>query len=84
MSSLLDLMEAHYNTTTGEPLCIYGDPAYPLRRHLQSPYREGNLSDEQRAFNSSMSSVRVSLEWVLGDITRYFAFVNFKHNLTLA
>lgn len=83
ISGLLDLLEAHCNTAAGEPLCIYGDPAYPLRRHLQSPYREGNLSDEQRAFNSSMSSVRVSVEWVFGDITRYFAFVNFKHNLKI-
>ena len=76
MSGLLDLLEAHCNTAAREPLCIYGDPAYPLRRHLQSPYRDGNLSDEQRAFNSSMSSVRVAVEWVFGDITRYFAFVN--------
>ena len=83
MSGLLDLLEAHCNTAAREPLCIYGDPAYPLRRHLQSPYRDGNLSDEQRAFNSSMSSVRVSVEWVFGDITRYLAFVNFKHNLKI-
>ena len=83
MSGLLYLLEAHCNTAAREPLCIYGDPAYPPRRHLQSPYRDGNLSDEQRAFNSSMSSVRVSVEWVFGDITRYFAFVNFKHNLKI-
>ena len=82
MFGLLDLLEAHCNTAAGEPLCIYGDPAYPLR-YLQSPYRDGNLSDEQRASNSSMSSVRVSVEWVFGDITRYFAFVNFKHNLKI-
>ena len=83
MSGLLDLLEAHCNTAAGEPQCIYGDPAYPLERHLQSSYREGNLSDKQRAFNSSMSSVRVSVEWVFGDIRRYFAFVNFKHNLKI-
>ena len=52
MSGLLELLEAHSNTAAGEPLCIYGDPAYPLRRYLQTPYREGGLSDEQRAFNS--------------------------------
>ena len=71
MSGLLDLLEAHCNTAAREPLCIYGDPAYPLRRHLQSPYRDGNLDKE------------TSVEWVFGDITRYLAFVNFKHNLKI-
>ena len=84
MSGLLGLLEGHCNTAAGEPLCIYGDPAYPLRRHLQAPYREGNLTDDQKAFNSSMSSVRVAVEWVFGDITKYFAFINFKHNLKVS
>ena len=76
MSGLLASLEVHCNAPAGEPLCIYGDPAYPLRRHLQTPYREDHLSDEQRAFNSSMSSVRVAVEWVFGDITTYFALTS--------
>lgn len=83
MSGLLQSLEEHCNTATGEPLCIYGDPAYPLRRHLQSPYRHGNLSHDEQEFNSSMSSVRVAVEWVFGDVTSYFAFLNFKHNLKI-
>ena len=84
MSGLLESLETHCNTAAGEPLCIYGDPAYPLRRHLQSPYRQGNLTDDEKAFNCSMSSVRVAVEWVFGDITTYFAFLNFKPNLKIA
>ena len=83
MSGLLESLQTHCNTAAGEPLCIYGDPAYPLRRHLQAPYKNANLSDEEKAFNKSMSSVRVAVEWVFGDITSYFAFLNFKYNLKI-
>lgn len=31
------LHDIAYNGT-GEPLCIYGNPAYPLRHHLMGPY----------------------------------------------
>ena len=78
MSGLLESRQAHCNTAAGEPLCIYGDPAYPLRRYLQAPYKNANLNDEDKAFNKSTSSVRVAVQWVFGDITSYFAFLNFK------
>lgn len=68
MSGLLDALEQHSNKPNGDPLCIYGDPAYPLRRHLQAPYQNGNMTAEQIEFNRSMSSVRVAVEWVFGDI----------------
>lgn len=29
-------------------------------------------------FNKAMSAVRVSVEWVFGNITNYFQFVDFK------
>lgn len=28
----------------GEPLCLYGDPAYPLGIHLQAPFRDALLT----------------------------------------
>ena len=33
-----------------QPLCIYGDLAYPLRLHLQAPYRDAHLMADQEAF----------------------------------
>ena len=33
-SGLLRALQAHAHTPTGQPLCIYGDPAYPLRPQL--------------------------------------------------
>ena len=35
------------------------------------------------AFNKSMSNVRVSVEWIFGDIVNYFKFMDFKKNLKI-
>lgn len=59
------------------PLCIYGDPAYPLRVNLQSPFRDRVLTQQMRDYNKAMSSVRVSVEWLFGDIINYFKFIDF-------
>ena len=34
-------------------------------------------------FNKSMSSVRVAVEWIFGDIINYFKFLDFKKNLKI-
>ena len=33
MSGLFPLLQIHSNAPNGNPLCVYGDPAYPLRIH---------------------------------------------------
>jgi len=66
MSGLLPMLENHCVSPTGQPLCVYGDPAYPLRVHLQQQY------------NLSMSKVRTAVEWVFGDILQYFTFFRFQ------
>ena len=58
MSDLYPQLEMHSHDTNGNPLAIYGDPAYPHRVHLQSPYRGANLTDAQRQFNKSMHEFR--------------------------
>ena len=83
MSNLLDGLSRYSHNTRGDPLCVYGDPAYPLRVHLMSPYQSVNKTAEQQAFNQSMSGVRTAVEWVFGDITNYFAFLDFKKNLKI-
>ena len=65
-SGLLDNLEQFAFSPTGEPMCVYGDPAYPLRVHLQCPFRNGILTPQMIAYNRAMSSVRVSVEWYLG------------------
>ena len=47
-------------------MCVFGDPAYPLRVHLQAPFRHGILTPAMEAYNAEMSSVRVTVEWFFG------------------
>ena len=62
----------------GVPLCIYGDPAYPLRIHLQAPFRNtARLSQQMELFNKSMSKVRMSVELIFGDVINDFKFLDF-------
>ena len=63
MSGLLNELEAYSFSPTGKELCLYGDPAYPHRQHLQCPYpRRAGLTLGENIFNQSMSRVRVSVE----------------------
>ena len=59
-SGLYNSLRAHAVSTTGQAMCIYGDPAYPLRMHLQGPFQQRVLTPQQQAYNGSMSAVLIS------------------------
>ena len=80
-SKLLDQLERNAFSTAGRPLCLYGDPAYPHRVHLQGPYKHAILNPLQEAFNTSMCGVRESVEWLFRDIVEYFKFIDLKKKL---
>ena len=82
-SRFLRNLEAYAFSPVGSPMCIYGDPAYPLRVHLQGPFRNPHLTPLMEAFNASMSSVTISVEWLFGDVINYFKFLDFKKNLKI-
>lgn len=85
-SGLLNVLERQAVNPAGDILCIYGDPAYPLRPQLMCPYRIGEVpifTQDMQAFNEAMSSVRVSVEWLFCDVINYFKFLDFKNNLKL-
>lgn len=67
----------------GQEMCIYGDLAYPLRTHLQYPFRYGVLTKKMEEFNASMGSVHTSVEWLFGDLINYFKFLDYKKNLKI-
>ena len=84
-SQLLPKLQQNAVDTNGRALCLYGDPAYPLRVQLQRPFQNAILNQQQmdfnksmRDFNKSMSQVRIAVEWLFGDITNWFAFMDFK------
>ena len=59
-SHLLDDLRQYALSLAGQPLCICGDPAYPIRVNLQCPFRNGVLTPRMEAYNIAMSSVRTS------------------------
>lgn len=65
------------------PLCIYGDPAYPMHLHLQAPHRGANLTADKKNYNKAMSEVRVTVEWLFGEIKTFFKFVDFKPQMKI-
>ena len=60
-SGLLTQLQQSAFSPHGRPMCLYGDPAYPLRVHLQAPFRNAVLPPPMQAFNESMSTVRESV-----------------------
>ena len=82
-SGLLRDLEQYTVSTGGQPMCIYGYPAYPLRVNLQGPFQGAALTPQMEMLNDSMSSVRVSVEWLFGDILNYFKFLDFKKSLKI-
>ena len=81
-SNLLNELSRFSFSQAGNPLCIYGDAAYPLRLHL--PFRRGiQLTPNESAYNTAMSNVRIAVEWVFGDMKNYFAFLDFKKKLKI-
>lgn len=80
-SELLTDLQRHSFSPLGRPLCFYGDPAYPLNVDLQGPFKGARITPIQNEYNTKMSRVRCSVEWVFGDIVNYLAFMDFKKNL---
>ena len=60
----------------GDPLCIYGDPAYPHHPQLQGPFKGARLTQYEKDWNS----LRISVEWIFKDTINYFKFLDFKEN----
>ena len=80
-SGLLQDLEEYTFSTTGQPMYIYGDPAYPPRVHPHGPFRDAYLTPQKQLYNQSMNSVRTSVEWLFADVQNYFKFIDFKKNL---
>ena len=78
-SGVIVQLEQHSFDSEWNGLFIYGDAGYPLRRYLQTPFL-GNLTQQQKYFNEVMSKVRVSVEWLIGEIIKQFIFTDFKKN----
>lgn len=50
---------------------------------LQGPFRYGVLTPQMQQYNTEMSAVRSSVEWLFGDVINSFKFNDFKKDLKL-
>ena len=82
-SGLLRDLQRHAFSPAGQPMCIYGDLAYPLRVHLQTPFRHVPLAPLMQDYNEAMSALRISVEWLFGDVINSFKFLDYKKNLKI-
>ena len=64
-------------------MCVYGDLAYPLRVHLQTPFRRVPFTPFMQDHNEAMSDLRFSVEWLFGAVINSFKFLDCKKNLKI-
>ncbi|EIN09893.1 hypothetical protein PUNSTDRAFT_66662 [Punctularia strigosozonata HHB-11173 SS5] len=80
-SGLLDWCLQHakcLDTSPGQTTYyhLYGDPAYGLTDVLISPFSgPGERTEEEREFNERMSSLRIEVEHVFGNVLNKWAFL---------
>ena len=75
-SGLYNQLQQYAVLPNAHQLCIYGDPAYLLCLYLQAPLKGTRITPDQKQWNKAMSSVRISVEWIFGDIND-FKFLDF-------
>jgi hypothetical protein len=66
---------------SGRQYYIYGDVAYTVRPYLKVGFKGTTLSPEEVAFDSSMSKVRVAVEWAFRDVKQYFTHLDVPRNI---
>ena len=82
-SGLLANLQRHAVDVNGNQFCVFGDSAYPIDRQVITPFKGVNITPAQHDFNRVMQKLRISVEWVFGDIVNVFKFVDFKKNIKI-
>ena len=77
-SGLLEQLQQHLVLPGNEVHALYGDPVYPLSPLIMKGYQGAHLTAQQQAFNTSMSQIRMAVEWSFGDVATYWAYLNCK------
>ena len=80
-SNFLHQLEENAFSSDGNPMCVCGDSAYPHRVHLQAPFRNGEITERMKEFNTQMTAVRVSIKWLFGDVINTFRFMDFGYSI---
>jgi hypothetical protein len=67
----------------GELMALYADPGYALSARLFMPFPDGRHNALHSAFNQSMSSNRISVEWGYGRVRQLWQALNFATNMQI-
>ena len=78
-SNLLADLNPYALSPAGRPLCIYGDPAYPLRVNLQSPFRNAVLTAQMEIYSHELCLVFCGM--ALRRHCKLFQVFRFQKNL---
>ena len=62
---------------------LYGDPAYPQSGVLFGGFRNVRPGTNEARWNTEMSKVRESVEWLFKEITVQWSFLDFKPNMKI-
>jgi hypothetical protein len=67
----------------GELMALYADPGYALSARIFMPYPDGRSDALHAAFNRSMSSNRIAVEWGYGRVRNLFRALNLSTELQI-
>lgn len=62
-SNLLNVLEQYAVSPTGQTMCIYGDPTYPLRVNLMAPFRGAALTAQLQQIYVQCTNVCWVVVW---------------------
>ena len=77
-SKIMDWVREHGVSDEGVPWCTYADAGYSELSGLIRPWPDGNLDMAHQAYNTTMASSRICVEWEFGHIVQHWAALQMR------
>ncbi len=77
-SGIMDWVLGHGVSDEGVPWCTYADAGYSELSGLIRPWPDGNLDMAHQAYNTTMASSRICVEWEFGHIVQHWAALQMR------
>ena len=66
------------------PICILGDPAYPLLPYLMKDFAKGGSTEQEQFFGYRLSSARMVVECAFGRLKSHFGILRRAMDIGMA